>query len=165
MKSKFLVLIAAAALITGCTTMLKPTTVADAVIVHSTFPSLSLAVLECVEDYPEVRAEIVTPFNSLVDKWQLFDGASPEDIAIDVAGSKQHFMQAKMSWVSIKKSIVDADIDCGDIVTTQVNFVETTFDDIMEVINSNERVVYALEWGSLLNSILRGQSGRVVKIS
>lgn len=163
MMQRFIVMLAAL-VITGCGT-LKPSTITDAVIGHATFPSLSVAVQECVSDEPDVRAMIVDPFNRLVDQWSAAGDLEPDaSLIVALAGAQNEVRAAKRDWSLIKATIVDAGIDCGPAVASQVANIEQTFGEIESAILSNERAVYALEWGQLLASVVLGNRAKVVRM-
>lgn len=161
---KSLITILFAVLITGCGT-LTPQTLTNAVVGHASFPSLSMAVQECVADSPDVRDQIVEPFNELVDLWSAADDLEPNaELLIALAGAKSEVAQAKRSWIEIKTVIVGAGIDCGPAVASQVANIEQTFSEIESAILSNERAVYALEWGQVLASVVLGNRGQVTRM-
>lgn len=163
MKYLFVMLISMFTIV-GCAS-LKPQTVTNAVVAHQTFPSLSMAVQDCVADYPDVRAKIVDPFNVLVDKWQAADQLEPDaSLLVALAGAKNQVTEAKVAWLTVKQTIVDAGIDCGPAVVAQVQNIESTFGEIESAVLSNERIVYALEWGQLLANVVLGRRGEVVRM-
>ncbi len=124
-----------------------------------------MAVSECVSDYPDVRSQVTEPFNRLVDKWSAADDLEADaTLLIALAGAKSEVSEAKRDWITIKTIIVSAGIDCGPAVKSQVANIETTFTEIESAILSNERAVYALEWGNLLASVVLGRRGEVVRM-
>lgn len=161
---KIIIAGALALLLVGCGSI-NPQTIANAIAGHATFPSLSMAVQECVADTPEVRAQIVEPFNILVDKWAAASELEPNaDMLIALAGAKTEIAEAKTAWVTIKTVIVSAGLDCGPAVASQVANIEQTFTEIESAIQSSERAVYALEWAQLLSTVVLGSRGKVVRM-
>ena len=148
----------------GCSSI-TPSTLTNAFTAHAGFPSLSVAVSECVAGNDDVRSQIADPFNRLVDKWSAADDLELNASLVQVlVGAQSQVQEAKDDWILIKSTIVDAGIDCGPAVSYQVTNVEKTFAEIESAVNSSERVVYALEWGQLLASVVLGQRGQVVRL-
>lgn len=155
---------AMALLLVGCGA-LQPSTIKNAIVGHAGFPSLSMAVSECVGDYPAIREQIKPPFNELVDLWTSADKLKPDaTLLIALADAQHEVAAARRAWVSIKTTIVDAGVDCGPAVVAQVRNIERTFTEIQDAIQSNERAVYLLEWGNLLASVVLGRRGDVVRM-
>jgi len=164
MNLKALLTTCLAILLVGCVSI-TPATISNAVMGHASFPSLSMAVQECVSDTPEVRESITEPFNVLVDLWHSADDLEPDaTILVALAGAQMEVAKAKTAWVQIKSEIVSAGIDCGPAVKAQVANIEQTFNEIETAILSNERAVYALEWANLLASVVLGRRGDVVRM-
>lgn len=145
---------------------LKPETITSAVVAHSTFPSLAMQVQECVAEHPEVRDQIVDPFNSLVDLWHSASKLKADaTLLVDLVNAKAEVVAGKDSWLTIKSVIVGAGIDCGPAVKAQVARIENIFTELESSILSNERAVYALEWVDLLSSVVLGRRGEVIRMS
>lgn len=164
MMFNYLYLAVIAVVLSGCAG-LNPSTIANAVTAHAGFPSLSIAVSECVAGNDEVRQTITAPYNRIVDKWAAVNDLNINASLVKVlANAKGEVSEAKTDWALIRSTITDAGLDCGPAVRLQVVNIESTFAEFEAAILSNERAVYILEYADLLAGIVLGRRGEVVRI-
>lgn len=160
--SKALVL-ASVLFISACSS-LSPGTITDAFVARASFPTLSMAVSECIGDNP-VREEIRPAWERLVDKWEEASELEPNsEVLIKIANAPVKIIEAENDWVFIKSKIAEAGLDCGPGVRASVENIEETFSEIKGAVQSNQRAVRVLEWASLLRAVVVGGSGEIVRL-
>lgn len=154
---------AAAMLLIACS--ITPDTWVNAVRGHQELPALSVAILECTAERPDVQDEIREPFNTLVDAWEEARGLElNEELLITLANARHKIANAKSAWLQAKSAVVESGLDCGPWVRASVENIETTFDEITTAIDANDRVVLAWEYASLFADIFAGRKVEVVRI-
>jgi ATP phosphoribosyltransferase len=140
----------------GCTSMLKPQTITEAIVHHQTFPNLMLNISQCAAQNIVAHDAIVDPYNVLFDKYEVVSKWNPEAILIEVVGAKQAMFHSERAWNKMWKVLDAADIDCGETVQKQRESISKTFTEIKTVMLSNQRIVYVFEWGSVIAGLVSG---------
>ena len=150
--------------LTGCGS-LSPRTIAGAVQGHAEFPSLSMAVSDCLAQHPGVRAEVTPAWSRLADKWDAADDLPRDErLIVALANAPAQVAEAEADWSFIRRTLAANGIDCGPAVAASVGNVERTFGELKAALLGNQRVVYALEWAQVLRTVLVGRAGGVVRL-
>jgi len=160
---KTIIALALAIALAGCG--LSPKTVTNAFIGHAQFPSLSMAVSDCLSTEPAVRDDVTPAWNRLVEKWDAADELPRDETLIKaLLDAPAQVAEAKADWTYIRATIAAAGIDCGPAVKASVANVEQTFGEIESAIQGSEQAVYILEWFTLLSTVVTGRGGEVVRL-
>lgn len=163
LNTRMLAALAMCTVLAACS--LKPETLLNAGRAHQTFPSLALAVQDCVASQP-VRAEIVEPFNTLLDAWtRASELEADEQLIVALVGAQAEIERARVAWVAIRDSIRASGLDCGPYVRGEADNVETTFSELMAAVRSNERLVVAGQWAQVVGRIFLARPADVRPMS
>lgn len=163
MKNLLLALVATA-LLSSCG--LNPETIKNAFLGHTAFPSLALAVQDCISDRPDVQRAITPAWNRTFDKWEMTKDLAPDvSMLRAIAGAPRELAEAKRDALFIESTIVDAGLDCGTFVKTEWGRVKKTFSEIETAIASNQRLVMVADYAALLSAVIQGKrAGDVIRM-
>lgn len=151
-------------LLTGCQSI-STETITGSIVGHAQFPSLSLAVSDCLAERPDVRREVTPAWNRLVDKWEAADDL-PRDarLVTALANAPRQVAEAERDWTFIRDAVVDSGLDCGPEVKAMVTNIQDRFKEIKSAVYGNDRAIYVLQWASLLSSVLRGDGNEINRL-
>lgn len=155
MKSTIFAAIAAL-LLSACA--LSPTDWGNAVRGHAELPALSVAIQECTAERPDVQAELVEPFNVLVDAWhEARDLELNAELLTVLGNARPKLQEVEGAWFRAKSAVTSAGLDCGLWVRSSVQNIEASFTAITDAIEANERTVMVLDYLQVFAAIFNGR--------
>ncbi len=163
MKPLTIVLTAATLLLTSCG--LTQETWLNAVRGHQELPALSVAILECTADRPDVQEALREPFNELSDAWiESRDLELNKELLHQLADAMPKVLRAESNWIEAKQVMAASGLDCGPWVKSSVENIESAFTEIKSALIAKERLVLALDYAQVFAAIFASHKIEVVRI-